>query len=171
MPSDLPLPLLMPIFGAIVALPAVAAWRRRRASREASAVALELAAFAEQVRSLARRVPLDEPLRARVTRMRTADAAPLQLAQEMERAGPAALADAAQRLSLRLRRRVAFDRKMLARTASGLRRGAVAASLPPLLVCAMQLAGLQVPAVAQGVLLLAEAVGCALLWRLTTVEI
>ena len=164
-------PLALPVFGALVALPAGAAWRRRQASREASAVALDLAAFAENVRRLARCVPMDEALRARVSRMRLADVAPLQLAQHMDRAGPAALADAAQRSSLRLRRRVAFERKMLARTASGLRRGAVAASLPPLLVCVMQLAGVDIPTAAQLALLLAEAGGCILLWRLASVEI
>ena len=164
-------PLALPLFGALVALPATAAWRRRHASREASAVAMELADFARSVRGLARCVPMDDALRARISRMRVADVAPLQLAQHMGSLGPAALADAAQRSSLRLRRRVAFERKMLARTASGLRRGAVAASLPPLLVCAMQLVGVDIPTGAQLALLLAEAGGCALLWRLATVEI
>jgi hypothetical protein len=100
-----------------------------------------------------------------------ADAASLQLAQELEHGGATALADAAQRLALRLKRRVCFERKMLARTAPGLRRGAIAASLPPLLMWASQVAGVEIPSAAQLCLLVAEAGGCALLWRLARVEI
>jgi protein-S-isoprenylcysteine O-methyltransferase Ste14 len=54
------------------------------------------------------------------------------LAHELPRLSPVLVADTAQRLALRLKRRVAFERKMLARTASGRRRGAWAASIPPL---------------------------------------
>jgi hypothetical protein len=95
----------------------------------------------------------------------------LQLAQELQRGGAAQLADAAQRLALRLRRRVAFDRKMLARTAPGLRRGAVAASVPPLMALLLHMGGVDIPLGAQLTLLLVEACGCALLWRLARVEI
>lgn len=171
MPVELALPLSLPLFATFIALPAAAAWRRRQVSREASAVALELATFALQVRCVARWLPMDDKLQARVAGLRMADAAPLQLAQHLERGVPETLADAAQRLALRLRRRVAFDRKMLARTAPGLRRGAIAASVPPLLLWALQLAGAQVPAEAPLSLLAAEAAGCALLWRLARVEI
>jgi hypothetical protein len=171
MPVELALPLSLPLFAMFIALPAAAAWRRRRVSREASAVALELATFAQQVRGVARCLPLDETLHTRIVRLHMAEAAPLQLAQHLERGEPGALADAAQRLALRLRRRVAFDRKMLARTAPGLRRGAIAASLPPLLLWALQMAGAEIPAHAQLSLLVAEAAGCALLWRLARVEI
>jgi hypothetical protein len=81
------------------------------------------------------------------------------------------LADAAQRLALRLRRRVAFERKMLARTAPGLRRGALAACLPPLALCVLMSAGVTIPWTAQTLLFAVEALGCALLWRLARVEI
>ncbi|HUQ12215.1 MAG TPA: hypothetical protein VM146_18035 [Steroidobacteraceae bacterium] len=171
MPIELALPMSLPMFAAIIALPAAAAWRRRRASREASEVAFELTAFADQVRGVARCLPMGEQLRARITRLRIAEAAPLELAQHLERGGPEALAEAAQRLALRLRRRVAFERKMLARTATGLRRGAIAASLPPLLMWALQFAGADIPPGARLSLLVAEAAGCALLWRLARVEI
>jgi Flp pilus assembly protein TadB len=160
-----------PVLAAFIALPGAAAWRRRRVSREASAVAGELTAYAQTVRSAARCVPMDDALRARVVRLQVADAASLQVAQELERGGPEVLADSAQRLALRLRRRVAFERKMLARTAPGLRRAAVVASLPPLLMWAMQFIGAEMPPGAQGALLLAEAFGCGLLWRLAHVEI
>jgi hypothetical protein len=169
MAAELPLPLALPLFATFIALPAAAAWRRRQASRAASEVALELTAFARQVRGGSR--ALDAALRARIARLRVAEAAPLHLAHDLERVAPEALADAALRLALRLRRRVAFDRKMLARTAPGLRRGAVAASLPPVLLWVLQAAGSQIPAAAQLSLLTAEALGCLLLWRLARVEI
>jgi hypothetical protein len=164
MASELPL-LAWAAAGAFIALPAAAAWRRRRASREASAVALELAAFATAVRGAARCLPMDDALRARVIRLRVVESAALQLAQELELGGPGPLADAAQRLATRLRRRVAFERKMLARTAPGLRRGAMAALLPPLLMATLQGMGASIPAGAQLLLLAAEAAGCALLCR------
>lgn len=163
--------LAWPAFAIFAALPAAAAWRRRRASREASEVAAGLAEFADAVRGGQRCLPLDTALRARLIQLRVVEAASLQLALELERGGPATLADAAQRLALRLRRRVAFQRKMLARTAPGLRRGAIAAALPPLILSALRAAGTPLPAGALLPLLLAEAVGCALLWRLARVEI
>lgn len=171
MPGDPHLWLGLPALFAFIALPAAAAWHRRRASREASAVAEELSAFASAVREAARCLPMDDALHARVIKLRVADAASLHLAQDLERGGAGALADAAQRLALRLKRRVCFERKMLARTAPGLRRGAVAASLPPVLLWASQVAGAEIPPAAQFTLLMAEAAGCALLWRLARVEI
>lgn len=163
--------LALPVMAAFIALPAAAAWRRRRTSREASAVALELSAFAAAVRAAERPLPLDDALRARVLKLRVAESASFHLAQELEQDAPTALADATQRLASRLRRRVAFERKMLARTAPGLRRGAVAASLPPLLMWVLPLAGVGIPVGAQIALLVAESAGCALLWRLARVEI
>jgi hypothetical protein len=171
MSAELPSFVAWPLLACFIALPAAAAARRRQASAEVSAVAAELVAFASAVRGAERALPMDEALRARILRLRVADAAPLHLAQELECAGPQTLADAAQRLALRLRRRVAFDRKMLARTAPGLRRGAIAASLPPLLVAALPFAGAHVPGATQLALLLFETAGCALLWRLARVEI
>ena len=167
-----PSPLLAwPLLGGFIALPALAAWRRRRESREASAVAGDLAAYAVAVRGAGRCLPMEDALVARIARLRLADAAALRMAQELERGGAAALAGAAQRLATRLRRRVAFQRKMLARTAPGLRRGAIAASVPPLLLLALQWLGTEIPVVAQFSLFAAEAAGCALLCRLARVEI
>jgi hypothetical protein len=114
---------------------------------------------------------MDDALRARILGLRFAEAAPLQLAQELKQAGPQALADAAQRLALRLRRHAAFERKMLARAAPGLRRGAMVACLPPLALVVLRTLDAQIPADAQLALLAVEAAGCALLWRLARVEI
>ena len=171
MSADVQIWLAFPALAAFIALPAAAAWQRRRVSHEASAVAVELAEFAASVRQAERLLPIDENLHARLIKLRLADAASFQLAQELERGGAPALADAAQRLALRLKRRVCFERKMLARTAPGLRRAAIAASLPPLLMWALQVIGVQIPSDSQFALLAAEAAGCALLWRLARVEI
>ena len=170
MSSALPL-FVWPLMGCFVALPALAAAQRRRVSRDASAVALELAAFAASVRESQRRLVLDEALLARIQRLRVADAMPLHLAQALDRADPLVLADIAQRLATRLRRRIAFERMMLARTAPGLRRGAIAASLPLLLSGALSFCGVEIPVSALLFLLAIEAAGCVLLWRLARVEI
>ena len=171
MAGEWPLFFGWPLLAFFIALPGAAAWRRRRASRQASEVAAELVNFAAAVRREARCLPLDEPLRARIVRLRIDESVSLQLAQELQRGGPSLLADAAQRLALRLRRRVAFERKMLARTAPGLRRGAVAASLPPALALCLHLVGGDLPLGAQLTLLFVEATGCTLLWRSARVEI
>jgi hypothetical protein len=169
--AEWPLLLVWPLLAAFIALPAAGAWWRRRCSREVSAVALELAVFAAATRKSEGRHLLDDTLRLRVIRLRLPDASMLHLAEELEQLCPAALADAAQRLALRMRRRVAFERKMLARSAPGLRRGAIAASIPPLLVLLLSMVGMEIPVTAQVVLILVEASGCALLWRLARVEI
>ena len=132
---------------------------------------MELAAFAEAARALSGGPSLDDELRARVIRLRLPEASSLHLADEVARASPAVLADAAQRLASRLRRRVAFERKMLARSAPGLRRGALAASVPPFLLLMLPWGGTEIPVEAQVLLMLAESSGCALLWRLARVEI
>ena len=171
MVSALPFVVLWPVMACFIALPALAALHRRRASREVSAVATELAAFATTLREAQSRLPMDATLLARILRLRVADTTPLQLAQALDRGEPVLLADVVQRLASRLRRRVAFERMMLARTAPGLRRGAIAASLPPLLVGVVSWSGAHVPLAAQVSLLCIEAVGCVLLWRLARVEI
>jgi hypothetical protein len=171
MANDLPLFIAWPLLAFFMALPAAAAWRRRRHSRMASEVAAELASFAQAVRAQSRCVPMDDSLRARLIRLRVADTASLQLAQELDRGGAGLLADAVQRLATRLRRRVAFDRKMLARTAPGLRRGAIAAASPPLLMLALHSGDVGIPGGAQLFLILIEAAGCALIWRVARVEI
>ena len=152
----------------LVALPAVFAWRRRAQSREDSELALELQAFALAVRREAIAGPEPELL-ARVARLsrRVPDTRAFLFALELTHLTPSLLADTAQRLGLRLRRRVAFERKMLARTRSGLRRAAVAAALPVVLAASFDPLGLHLPGVTVAFLLFLEMLGCYLLWRIT----
>jgi Flp pilus assembly protein TadB len=171
MAAELPLFMALPLLACFIVLPAAAAWRRRSVSREASDIAARLASFAASTRAGARCLPLDETLAARLIRLRVQEFAVLQLAVELSRGDAPLLADAAQRLASRLRRRVAFERKMLARTAAGLWRGAIAASLPPLGVLLLLLADVRLPPGALATLLALEIVGCLLLWRLARVEI
>jgi hypothetical protein len=91
--------------------------------------------------------------------------------QQLAQLTPESQADAAQRLALRLKRRVAFERKMLARTAPGLKRGAAAAAVPPLVVMTMAGFGAQLPLPALALLFTLEALGCWLLWRTVRVEV
>lgn len=163
--------LSLPLLASFIAMPACAAWRRRHLSRLTSEAATELTTFAHAVRRESRCLPLDAALRARLIRLRVREWPALQLAQELAREDSATLADAAQRLALRLRRRVAFDRKMLARTASGLKRGAIAASIPPAIVLMLLGTGLSVPGSVLAALFAIEAFGCGLLWRLSSLEI
>jgi hypothetical protein len=158
---------------ALVAVPAVGAWRRRALSREASRVAEELLAFAFAVRRDGRPEALGAELVAHLERLRPGvpEIIGFLVTQQLARLTPASQADAAQRLALRLKRRVAFERKMLARTASGLKRGAVAAALPPLVLLAIAAAGADMPSLAVVLLLALEAVGCWLLWRTARVEV
>jgi hypothetical protein len=171
MAPELPVLLCVPLLAFFIALPAAAAWRRRRRSRAASEAASALGEFASSVRRQSRCLPLEESLRARLIRLRVGEIASLQLALELARSDAALLADTAQRVALRLRRRVAFERKMLARTAPGLRRGAVAAIVPPAAVMMLFAMGLEIPRAALATLLLAELAGCLLLWHLARVEI
>ena len=159
------------LIAGLIALPALCAQARRRASRDASAVAIQLDEFAASVRSAGRCLPLDAAWLARAEALHMPEFVSFLLAQELARPNPVLLADTAQRLALRLKRRVAFERKMLARTASGRRRGACAASVPLLVLLMMALAGWALPAGALLVLLLLEASGCWLLWRVARVEI
>jgi hypothetical protein len=154
-----------------IALPAAGAWRRRRRSRLAAAAAADLVAFADRVRREQRCLSPDEILQWRLRRLRLAEVAPFQFALDIGRVDASLLADVAQRLASRLRRRVAFERKMLARTAPGLRRGAIAACLPPLATFTLALVGVEIPRATLGVLLAAEMSGCLLLWLWARVEI
>jgi hypothetical protein len=169
MPEAMPL-VVLGLLGVFIALPACDAWRRRRRSLAVRAAAVELERFADRVRCEARYLPLEEPLRVWLRKLNIEESASFELAVDTPGVDPQVLADAARRLVLRLRRRVAFDRKMLARTAPGLRRGAVAAALPPLIVIAFAGGG-QIPFAAVGALASVEIVGCVLLWRLSWVEI
>lgn len=159
------------LIAGLIALPALCARARRRASRDASAVAAQLGEFAANVRSEQRCLPLDAAWMARAEALGMPEFVSFLLAQELARPDPVLLADTAQRLALRLKRRVAFERKMLARTASGRRRGAWAAAVPPLVLLVMAWAGWGLPAGALVLLLVLEAFGCWLLWRVARVEI
>src|SRR6185503_11273646 len=138
---------------AVVAWPALLAWWRRRESREASEVATALEAFAADTRGAQRCLDIDPVLASRMTRLRT----------------PELVADAAARLALRLRRRIAFERKMLARTASGRRRGAIAGTLPPVVLLALAGNGAEVPGSALLLLVCAQGLGCWLQARIAHV--
>jgi hypothetical protein len=157
-------------FAALIALPAIAATRRRHAMCEVSEVAAALSAMAAAVRAQAPCPPPDAPLWQRAERLRAPEFPSLLLAQELPQSAEL-LADTAQRFALRLKRRVAFERKMLARTASGRRRGAVAASLPPVVLLALHAGGIGIPLGALVVVVAVEACGCWLLWRAARVEI
>ena len=159
------------LIGGLISLPALCAQARRRASRVASEVATSLIEFAERVRTEENCLPLDAALLARAESLHMPEFASFLLAQELARPNSALLADTAQRLALRLKRRVAFERKMLARTASGRRRGAAAAAIPPLVLLFMSMSGQGIPGGVLLVLLLLEALGCWLLWRVARVEI
>jgi hypothetical protein len=158
-------------FSALVAWPAVAAAHRRRLMRDASEVAGSLCAMALAVRKAAACLPIDESLCRRARRLCAAEVTALLLAQELPQPRPELWADTAQRLALRLKRRVAFERKMLARTASGRRRGAVAASIPALVLLAFNSVGIQVPLAALLFVVAIEALGCWMLWRAARVDI
>ncbi|MEO8017711.1 MAG: hypothetical protein ABI769_07850 [Pseudomonadota bacterium] len=159
----------------LIALPALLAAHRRRANGEAGQVATALANFALAVRRDAARgthyEPLDASLQLRLERLRIPESACLVLVLELPEQRPELLADTAQRLALRLRRRVAFERKMLARTASGRRRGAAVAIIAPLILLSLRAGGIDLPSAALVLLLLIEACGCWMLWRLARVEI
>jgi hypothetical protein len=153
-----------------IAMPALMAFRQKRRCEEASDVAIAIANFALAVRVNARIQPLDADLRTRAERLRLPELASLLLAIDLPRS-PELLADTAQRLALRLKRRVAFERKMLARTASGRRRGAIAASLAPLVFIALRGVGLGPPLSVLILVLAVEASGCWMLWRMARIEI
>lgn len=171
MAAELAVLFAWPLLAVFVALPAFAAWRRRVASREASGVANDLDAFARELRGGGHSLPLPEALQSRLERLCAAEVTTLQLAASLPQGSWELLAEAAHRLATRLRRVAAFERKMLARTASGLRRGALAALLPAAGIALMQAFGLAIPASLLLMLWLAEMLGCLLLWRLARVEI
>jgi len=171
MSSDALLLACMLAFAAFIALPAVAAARRRHAMCEASEVAGMLAAIARDLRCRAPYPPPDASLWRRARQLNAPEFPALLLAQELAGPGDDLLADTAQRFATRLKRRVAFERKMLARTASGRRRGAIAASLPPLALLMLRAGGIDIPFAALLFVVAVEAFGCWLLWRLARVEI
>jgi hypothetical protein len=149
----------------------LAAWRRRRVSRVASDLAARLSRYAVEVRRSASCPPLEAEVLSGLRRLSWPEAHSLDFAGELTRAGPEVLANVAQRLATRLRRRVAFERKMLARTAPGLRRGALAALVPPVVVVSAQALGVDIPPATLLTLWFADLTGCLLLWRLARVDI
>lgn len=175
MPADTLLLIALPAFAGFIALPAFIALCRRRATREASEVAVALAEFAAAARRDLEQTDRCQPLAAhwsaRAQRLRFPEFASLQLVQDLPRAPPELLADTAQRLALRLKRRIAFERKMLARTASGRRRGALAAIIPPFALLVLQAFGLSIPGAMLAFVICVEAFGCWLLWQLARVSI
>lgn len=159
------------VIAALIALPAVQVWWRRRVSRAATAVAAEVAEYARTLRGTEHAAPPDASLEARAQSLGLAEWTSVQMAQQLPNASPQLLADAADRFALRVRRRVAFERKMLARTASGRRRGAVAAAVPGILLVILGATGVEISAPALAVLAGLEVAGCWLLLRAARVEI
>lgn len=162
MDPDFALAVACLLITALVTLPAIQALHRRRASRESSAVAAALVEVAGVV---------DEKFLVRLRKLAIPDTIPFEFARQFGPADPALLADAAQRLALRLKRRVAFERKMLARTAPGRRRGAIAAAAPGATMLGLRLADVVLPLPAMALLVGVEAFGCWLLWRVARVEV
>jgi len=109
----------------VLAWPALLAWWRRGVNREASELAGALEGFAADTRRSGDHREIDASLQARVSRLHLPELSAFRLAATLPNATPELIADATARLALRLRRRIAFERKMLARTASGRRRGAI----------------------------------------------
>jgi len=162
-------------FAALVMLAAVLAWPallaawRRGVNREASDVAAALESFAAAARRAPGCIEIDPDLAVRMARLRMPELGAFRLAPHLPNATPELVADAAARLALRLRRRIAFERKMLARTASGRRRGAIAGALPPVVLLALASVGAEVPARALLLLAFAQSIGCWLQARVARV--
>jgi len=159
------------LLAALVAVPALVARRRGALSREWSEVAAALLGFAAQVRGTQRAVPPDEALWSRIRGLSIPELVSFELVCQLRRPDPEMLASTAQRLALRLKRRAAFERKMLARTASGRRRGAVAAALPALAMLLAGVGGVALPLVALLLLVVLEMLGCWMLWRVARVDV
>jgi Flp pilus assembly protein TadB len=153
------------LLAGVLAWPALLARWRRRSTRDASDVACALEAYALETRRTHRCVELDATLTRRLARLRAPEFVAFRLAPNLPGATPELVADAASRLTLRLRRRIAFERKMLARTASGRRRGAIIGALPPLALLVLAALGLEMPGAALLAVAVGEGLGCWLLAR------
>lgn len=156
---------------ALVAIPALLARQRRHLSRDWSEVATALAAFAAQVRHEQRVIEVDDTLLRRLRALAIPERVPFELVCQLRQSEPEWLANAAERLSLRLKRRAAFERKMLARTASGRRRGALAAATPALVLLLARSGGVAMPMTALSLLVVLEILGCWMLWRVARVDV
>lgn len=159
------------MIGILVALPALQARWRRRASREWSEVATGFIEYAQAVRREQRPIMMDGVLLARARRLAIPEMITFEFVHDLAAPVHGQLAEAAQRLGLRLKRRVAFERKMLARTAPGRWRGSIAAAAPAAVLLALGANEVAVPPAALLLLLGIEGVGCWLLWRLARVEV
>ncbi len=162
MDPDAALAIACVVITALVTLPGIQALHRRRASRESSAVATSLVELAGVV---------DDAFLTRLRRLAIPETIPFEFARQFAATDPPLLAEAARRLALRLKRRVAFERKMLARTAPGRRRGAIAAAAPAATLLGLRMAEVVLPLPAMLLLIAVEAFGCWLLWRVARVEI
>jgi hypothetical protein len=162
MDPDIALAIACVLITALVTLPGIHALRRRRASRESSAVAASLVELAGVV---------DDEFLARLRGLAVPETISFEFARQFAATDPVLLADAARRLALRLKRRIAFERKMLARTAPGRRRGAIAAAAPGATLLGLRMADIMLPLPAMVVLIAVEAFGCWLLWRVARVEV
>ena len=159
------------LIGIVMMLPSWAALRRRNRSRESSAVASSLSNFASEVRRRGVCLSLDEELLARARRLGIPEMASFEYARELPNLEPELLAAAVHRLALRLKRRVAFERKMLARTAPGRRRALIAAAACLTAILLLSLARLAPPVLLLWMALAFTALGSALCWRVSRVEV
>jgi hypothetical protein len=157
------------LLAGVLAWPALLARWRRGVNREASDVASALEAFAASSYRATRCPEIDAALAVRIVRLRMPELGAFRLAPNLPNATPVLVGDAAARLALRLRRRISFERKMLARTASGRRRGAIAGALPPLVLLALASTGAEFPVAALLLLAFAQGLGCWLQARIARV--
>jgi len=174
MSPDLPTVILLGayvVLGTLIAMPSLAALHGRRRSRECSEFAGALVEFASTVRREGRCLTIDDEFLRRARKLGVPELMSFEYLCELPHPDPVVLADAAQRLALRLKRRVAFARKMLARTTSGRRRAALAAAAPAFALLLLGASGVVLPFGAFMMLMLLEALGCWLLWQLARVEV
>src|SRR6185436_3903873 len=91
------------VLAVLVALPSLAALQGRRRSRECSEFALALSEFATTVRRERRCLAIDETLLLRARRLGIPELVCFEYLRELVQPEPALLAEAAQRLALRLK--------------------------------------------------------------------
>jgi Flp pilus assembly protein TadB len=153
----------------VLAWPALLAAWRRGVNREASEAAGALEAFAAEARRATQCLEIDPALAARLARLCMPELGAFRLVPVLPNATPQLVSEAAARLALRLRRRIAFERKMLARTAPGRRRAAIAGALPSVVLLALLSTGAEFPLGALLLLAFAQGVGCWLQARIARV--
>jgi Flp pilus assembly protein TadB len=169
MTTELTLLVALLMLAFVLAWPALLAAWRRGVNREASEAASALESFAAEARRAAQCLEIDPALAARLARLCMPELAAFRLVPVLPNATPALVSDAAARLALRLRRRIAFERKMLARTAPGRRRAAIAGALPSVVLLVSLGCGAEFPAAATLLLVFAQGVGCWLQARIARI--